>query len=120
MSANLTIHIGRLGKDPEIRYTQTGTPICNFSIAVDDSYKKDGKKIEKTEWINIVCFGKLAEIAGEYCRKGTLVYIEGSFHTREWEDKEGNKRTTAEIRVNKLQMLGGKGEGEAEAAKRRG
>ncbi len=104
---NKVILVGNLGADPEIRYTPSGLAIANFRIATTESYKnKEGQKEEKTEWHRIVSFGKLAEICGEYLNKGKQVYIEGRIQTRDWEDKEGNKRYTTEIVCNQMQMLG--------------
>ena len=101
--------IGRLGKDPEIRYTPNGTAVANFSIAVGEKWKdkNTGEQKEKTEWIRVVAFGKLAEICGEYLEKGKQIYLSGKLQTREWDDKEGNKRYTTEIVANQMQMLGG-------------
>lgn len=104
---NKVILVGNLGADPEIRYTPSGLAIANFRIATTESYKnKEGQKEDKTEWHRIVTFGKLAEICGEYLNKGKQVYIEGRIQTRDWEDKEGNKRYTTEIVCNQMQMLG--------------
>lgn len=105
--------IGRLGQDPEIRYMDSGDPVANLSLATGESWKnKQGKKQEKTEWHRIVIFGKLAEIAGKYLRKGSQVYIEGKLQTRKWQDSDGNDRYTTEIAINgfngSMQMLGGK------------
>lgn len=99
MSLNKAMLIGRLGKDPEIRNTQAGTSIANFSIATSETWKnKQGEKQEKTEWHNVVIFNeKLAELAGQYLKKGSQVYIEGKITTRKWEDKEGATRYTTEI-----------------------
>jgi single-strand DNA-binding protein len=109
-SVNKTILLGNLGKDPELKFLPNGDAVCNFSIATTDSWKsKDGTKQEKTEWHNIVLYRKLAEIAGEYLRKGSSVYIEGSLQTRKWTNKEGQERYTTEIIVNSMQMLGSKG-----------
>ena len=107
-SVNKVILIGRLGKDPELKYTGSGTPFCRFSIATDDVWndKTSGERQEKTEWHNIVVWNKLAEICNEYLRKGRLVYIEGSLQTREWDDQEGNKKKITEIRANDMVMLG--------------
>lgn len=103
MSVNKVILIGRLGKDPEIRYTPSGTAVANLSLAT--SFKpKDGE--EKTEWHRCVAFGRTAEVCGEYLHKGSQVYIEGRLQTRDWEDKEGNKRYTTEVLVERMQMLG--------------
>jgi single-strand DNA-binding protein len=108
-SVNKTILLGNLGKDPELKFLPNGDAVCNFSIATTDSWKnKDGTKQEKTEWHNIVLYRKLAEIAGEYLRKGSSVYIEGSLQTRKWTNKEGQERYTTEIIGNSMQMLGSK------------
>ncbi len=115
-SVNKAILVGRLGKDPEVKYTQGGTAVARFSLATDEVWKdQSGEKQQKTEWHNIVAWNKLAEICGQYLAKGRLVYIEGRLQTRSWEDKEGNKRTTTEIRADNMVMLGGKSdEGRAE------
>jgi single-strand DNA-binding protein len=111
-SVNKVILIGRLGRDPEMKYTGTGTPFCRFSIATDEGWtdKNSGEKTERTEWHNIVVWDKLAEICNSYLTKGRLVYIEGSLQTREWDDQEGNKRKTTEIRARDMVLLGGGGE----------
>lgn len=104
---NKAILVGRLGKDPEIKYTPSGTAIANFTMATSENYKdKDGQKQERTEWHKIVAFGKLAEICGEYLAKGKQVYIEGRIQTRSWDDKDGNKKYMTEIVANTMQMLG--------------
>ncbi len=105
---NKAILIGNLGRDPEIRYTQNGTAVCNFTIATTESYTPRGSenKEERTEWHRIVTFGRLAEICGEYLAKGRQVYVEGRIQTREWEDRDGNKRWTTEIVAQTMQMLG--------------
>ncbi|MFH1672650.1 MAG: single-stranded DNA-binding protein [Pseudomonadota bacterium] len=109
-SINKVILIGNLGRDPEIRYTASGTAVANFSLATTDNWtNKDGAKEARTEWHRIVAWGRLGEICGEYLSKGKSVYIEGRIQTREWEDKEGNKRQTTEIVAYQMQMLGGKG-----------
>lgn len=106
--------IGRLGQDPEIRYTNEGAAIANISLATSETWKgKDGQKQEKTEWHKVVIFGKLAEIAGEYLKKGSLVYIEGKLQTKKWQDQQGQDRYTTEIIVNiggSLQILSSKQE----------
>ena len=108
---NKVILIGRLGADPEVRYTPDGTMIVNFRIATDESYKnKQGEKVSKTEWHRIVVFGKLAEICGNYLGKGRLVFIEGRLQTRTWDDKDGNKRSLTEIIASNMQMLESKGQ----------
>jgi single-strand DNA-binding protein len=111
-SVNKVILVGRLGKDPEIRSTPTGTTVAKFSLATDDRYTdKAGEKQERTEWHNIVAWGKLAEICGQYLRKGKLVYIEGSIRTDSWDDKEtGQKKYRTDIVANQMQMLDRKGD----------
>ena len=100
--------IGRLGTDPEVRYTQDGTPVATFNLATDEQWKgKDGNKVQKTEWHRIVAWRKLGQVCGEYLTKGKLVYIEGKIQTRQWEDKDGIKRYTTEIVANGMKMLGG-------------
>lgn len=113
-SVNKVILIGHLGKDPEMRYTAAGAPIANFSLATSESWKdkQSGEKTDKTEWHNIVMFDKVAEIAGQYLKKGSLVYLEGKLQTEKWTDKEGNDRYTTKIIANQMTMLGGKAEGE--------
>ena len=107
-SVNKWIGVGNLGKDPEIRYTQGGDAIANFSIACTESWKdkQTGEKKEMTEWVRITVFGKLAEICGQYLKKGSQVYIEGSLRTRKWTDKDGQERYTTEIRCDDMKMLG--------------
>jgi single-strand DNA-binding protein len=108
-SVNKVILVGRLGKDPELKYTPSGAPVAKFSLATDESFKdKTGEKQEHTEWHNIVAWNKLAEICGEYLTKGKLIYIEGSIRSRQWQDQSGNKRTSYEIIANQMQMLGSK------------
>jgi single-strand DNA-binding protein len=103
---NKAILIGRLGKDPEVRYTSDGTMVVNFNLATDEQWKdKDGEKQQKTEWHRIVAWGKLAEICGNYLVKGKLVYVEGKITYRSWEDKEGVKRYSTEIVINDMKML---------------
>jgi single-strand DNA-binding protein len=108
---NKVILVGNLGKDPETRYMPNGKAVTNFSIATSESWtdKQSGDKQERTEWHNIVMFEKLAEIAAEYLRKGSQVYVEGSLRTRKWQDKEGKDRYTTEIVARDMQMLGGRG-----------
>lgn len=109
---NKAIIIGRLGQDPEIRYFQDGTAVANFSVATSEEWKdkETGEKRERTEWHRIVAFKRLAEICGQYLAKGRQVYIEGRIQTREWDDRDGNKRYTTEIVANTMQMLGSKGD----------
>ena len=110
-SVNKVIVLGNLGKDPELRHLPNGDAVCNFSLATTESWKdKDGNKQDKTEWHNIVIFRKLAEIAGEYLKKGRPVYIEGRLQTRKWQDKEGKDRYTTEIVADQMQMLGSREE----------
>ena len=109
-SVNKVMLLGNLGRDPEVRTFPNGDSVCNFSIATSTSWKdKDsGEKKEKTEWHNIVMYRKLAEIAGEYLKKGSSVFVEGSLQTRKWQTKEGQDRYTTEIVADTMQMLGGK------------
>jgi single-strand DNA-binding protein len=113
-SVNKVILVGRLGRDPELKYTPSGAPVAKFSLATDESFKdKTGEKQERTEWHNIVAWNKLAEICGEYLTKGKLVFIEGSIRSRQWQDQSGNKRTSYEIIANQMHMLGSKGDSPA-------
>ncbi len=114
-SVNKVILVGNLGKDPETRYAPSGDAICNITVATTDSWKdkSSGEKKEQTEWHRVVFFGKLAEIAGQYLRKGRPVYVEGSLRTRKWQDKDGQDRYTTEIRADVMQMLGGRDGGDA-------
>jgi single-strand DNA-binding protein len=106
-SVNKVILIGNLGRDPETRFMPSGDAICNISIATTDTWKdKNGEKQEKTEWHRVAFFGKLAEIAGEYLKKGSQVYVEGRLQTRKWQDKDGADKYTTEIVANAMQMLG--------------
>jgi single-strand DNA-binding protein len=115
---NKVILVGRLGRDPETRYTSSGQAVCNFTMATDESFKsRSGERQQRTEWHRIVMWGKLAEIAQQYLKKGQLVYIEGRLQTRQWDDKrDGSKKTTTEIVANTMKMLGGRGEGAAAAS----
>ena len=106
---NKAILIGNLGADPEVRYTQSGAAVANFNLATTETWTKDGKKEEKTEWHRIVAFARLGEICGEYLSKGSRVYIEGRIQTRQWDDKDGNKRYTTEIVAREMKMLSSKG-----------
>jgi single-strand DNA-binding protein len=111
MSVNKVILVGNLGKDPELRYTASGTAVANFSLATTEKYKdRDGNSQEKTEWHNIVVWRQLAEICGKYLTKGKQVYIEGKIQTRSYDDRDGNKRYITEIVVDQMQMLGRAGE----------
>ncbi|MFN3597515.1 MAG: single-stranded DNA-binding protein [Rubricoccaceae bacterium] len=107
---NKVILIGNLGADPELRYTGTGTAVCNMRVATTETYKdRDGNLVENTEWHNVVAWSRLAEICGEYLKKGSQVYFEGQLQTRQWEDKDGNTRYTTEIKVREMTLLGGRG-----------
>ena len=117
-SVNKVILLGNLGRDPELRFLPNGDAVCNFSIATTDSWKdKAGEKQEKTEWHNIVMYRKLAEIAGEYLKKGRLVYLEGRLQTRKWQTKDGQDRYTTEIVADNMQMLGGRDAGTQSTSK---
>jgi len=116
-SVNRVILVGRLGKDPEVKYTPSGAPVAKFSLATDEVFKdRSGEQQRRTEWHNIVAWNKLAEICGEYLTKGKLVYIEGSIRSRQWEDQAGNKRTAYDIVAARMQMLSSKAEGDRAAA----
>lgn len=109
---NKVILIGNLGADPEVRFTPGGQAVANFRIATNESWTdKQGQKQERTEWHRIVVWGKLAELCGEYLKKGRQAYVEGRLQTREWTDKEGKKNYTTEIVANTVQFLGGSGGG---------
>lgn len=113
MSVNKVILIGRLGKDPETRYMTNGEAVTNATLATSESWKdKAGEKQEKTEWHNLVFYRRLAEIAGEYLKKGSQLYVEGKLQTRKWQTKEGQDRYTTEIVVNEMTMLGSRQSGE--------
>ena len=112
MSVNKAILIGRLGADPEVRYTQGGQAVANFNIATDRTWTdKSGQKQEKTEWHRIVAWGRTGELCGEYLRKGREVYVEGRIETREWQDRDGNRRWSTEINAQNVTFLGGRGDG---------
>ena len=118
---NKAILVGRLGRDPEVRYTTSGTPVANFSLATDESWTdKNGERQRRTEWHQIVVWSRLAEICERYLRKGRLVFIEGQIQTREWEDRDGNRRRTTEIVARNMQMLGSRSDeiGTGSAAQR--
>ena len=109
---NKWIGIGNLGADPEVRHTQSGSPVCSFKIACSEKYKDaSGNMQENTEWVPIVAWSKLAEICGQYLHKGSRVYIEGKLQTRKWQDKEGGTRYTTEIVAREMKMLSGKESG---------
>ena len=117
MSVNKVILVGRLGRDPETRYTGGGQAVANFSVATDETYKdRNGERQKRTEWHKIVVWGKQAEIAQQYLKKGSLIFIEGRIQSREWQDKEGQKRTSFEIVASNFRMLGGRADGAAASA----
>jgi len=116
-SVNKVILIGRLGKDPEVKYTPSGAPVAKFTLATDEVFKdRSGEQQKRTEWHNIVAWNKLAEICGQYLTKGKQVYIEGSIKSRQWEDQAGNKRTAYDIVARDMRMLGSKADSERAAA----
>ena len=111
-SVNKVILVGNLGRDPELRYTQGGQAVANFTLATNEKWSdKQGNPQERTEWHRIVVWGKQGENCAQYLQKGRSVYVEGRLQTREWEDREGNKRTTTEINAQTVQFLGGRGPG---------
>lgn len=113
MSVNKVILVGNLGKDPELRYTPSGSAVASFTLATTERFKgRDGQMQEKTEWHNIVAWRQLAEICGKYLHKGKQVYIEGRIQTRSYDDRDGNKRWMTEIVADQMQMLGRAGEAE--------
>ena len=116
-SVNKVIIVGNLGKDVDLRYTASGDAIANLSVATSESWKdkESGQKKEVTEWHRCSCFGKLAEICGQYLKKGSQVYIEGSLRTRKWTDKDGQERYTTEIRCDDMKMLGSRPDGQRNA-----
>ena len=108
MSLNKAILIGRLGRDPEVRYMPNGDAVCNFSLATDESWKdKNGQRQTKTEWHNVIMYRRLAEVAGQYLKKGSQVYLEGKIQSRKYTDKNGAERTAYEIVCHEMKMLGG-------------
>ena len=109
---NKVIIVGNLGQDPELRYTGSGTAVCNLRIATNESYKDaSGEWVDRTEWHSVVAWARLAEICNEYLKKGSQVYIEGSLQTRNYDDKDGITRYTTEIKAREMMMLGGRGDG---------
>ena len=110
-SVNRVTIVGRLGRDPELRYTQSGTAVCSLNVATDESYTdRDGNKVDRTEWHRISCFQKQAENCANYLAKGSLVYVEGSLQTRKWQDQQGQDRYTTEIKADRVQFLDRKGD----------
>jgi single-strand DNA-binding protein len=114
---NKVILVGNLGADPETRYMPSGSAVTNLRLATSESWKDktSGEQQERTEWHRVAMFGRLAEIAAEYLRKGSQIYIEGSLRTRKWQDKDGNDRWSTEVIANEMQMLGGRGDSSAPA-----
>jgi len=111
---NMAQIIGHLGHDPEVRYTLEGTAVVNLAVATNETWKdKDGEKQERTEWHRVVLFGKVAEIAAEYLKKGSLVYLQGRLQTRKWQGEDGQDRYATEVVAERMRMLGGKGETQA-------
>ncbi len=110
---NKVILIGNIGSDPEVKYTPNGVPVANFSLATSESWtdKGSGQRQERTEWHRLVLWRKLAEIAGQYLKKGSKIYVEGKLQTRSWDDQSGQKRSITEIVVDSMEMLDGRGEG---------
>jgi single-strand DNA-binding protein len=119
---NKVILIGNLGADPEVRYTAGGAAVANVNLATTDSWrdKESGEQQERTEWHRIVFFGRLAEIVGEYLKKGSQIYVEGRLQTRKWQDRDGNDRYTTEIVASEMQMLGSRGGSSGEYSQRQG
>jgi single-strand DNA-binding protein len=114
---NMAQIIGHLGRDPEVRHTAEGTAVANLAVATNETWRdKEGQKQERTEWHRVVLFGKVAEIAAEYLRKGSLVYLQGRLQTRKWQGDDGQDRYTTEIVAEHMKMLGGKGERDGQPA----
>lgn len=110
MSLNKVMVIGRLGRDPELKYTQAGAPVCTLNVATDESYTdRDGNKVDKAEWHRVVVFQKAAENSSQYLAKGSLVFVEGSLQTRKWQDPQGQDRYVTEIRAHRVQFIDRKG-----------
>lgn len=111
MSVNKVFIIGRMGRDPELRYTQSGTAVCSLNVATDESYTdRDGNKVDRVEWHKISCFQRQAENCANFLKKGSLVYVEGSLQTRKWQDQQGQDRYTTEIKAERVQFLDRKGD----------
>ena len=112
-SLNLVQIIGRLGRDPELRYTSNGQAVCSLNVATDESYTdRDGNKVERVEWHRVSAFGKIAESCGNYLAKGSLVYVEGNLTTRKWQDQNGQDRSTTEIKAKSVQFLDKRNDGQ--------
>lgn len=120
MSVNRVMILGRLGQDPELKYTPSGTAVCNFSLATSENWTdRNGQKQERTEWHRIVVWGKLGELCNQYLGKGRQAFVEGRLQTRSWEDKNGQKRYTTEINATNIQFIGGMSEGRTMNQERR-
>lgn len=121
MSLNKVMIIGRLGREPELKYTQSGSPVCTFSVATDESYTDNsGQKVEKAEWHRIVVFQKAAENCSQYLAKGSLVFIEGRLETRKWQDQQGQDRFATEIKAQRVQFLDRKADGDGQQGRQGG
>ena len=121
MSLNTVMIIGRLGREPELKYTQSGSPVCTFSVATDESYTDNsGQKVEKAEWHRIVVFQKAAENCSQYLGKGSLVFIEGRLETRKWQDQQGQDRFATEIKAQRVQFLDRKADGDGQQGRQGG
>lgn len=117
MSVNKAILVGRLGRDPEIRFSTNGDPVANLALATSENWKdKNGEKQERTEWHRVVAFGKLADIIGKYLAKGAQIYVEGKIRTRKWTDNQGVEKYTTEIHADEMRMLGSKQDGAGQGA----
>lgn len=118
---NKVMIIGRLGRDPELKYTQSGSPICNLNIATDESYTdREGNKVDRAEWHRVVVFQRAAENCGQFLTKGSLVFVEGNLQTRKWQDQQGQDRYTTEIRAQRVQFLDKRGGSEQGAGSEQG
>lgn len=119
-SLNMVQIIGRLGRDVDLKYSQSGTAVANISVATNESYTdKDGSKVDRTEWHRVVAYGKTAENCANFLAKGSLVYVEGSLQTRKWQDQQGQDRYTTEIKAQRVQFLDRKGDGQTRDGERR-
>lgn len=113
--------IGRLGRDPELRYSQSGSPVCTLSVATDEGYTdRDGKKVDRTEWHRVVLYSKAAENCNQFLKKGSLVYVEGSLQTRKWQDQQGQDRFSTEIKAQRVQFLDRKADGDGQQGRQGG
>ena len=118
---NKVMIIGRLGRDPELRYSQSGSPVCTLNIATDESYTdRDGNRVDRAEWHRVVVFQKAAENCSQYLTKGSLVFVEGSLQTRKWQDQQGQDRYTTEIKAQRVQFLDRKADGDGQQGRQGG